>query len=214
MEQVRRLLRKEYGPRPPRPRQDPLSELVAVVLSQNTSDVNSHRAFAALVGRFGSWEEVAAADPGEIARAIRAGGLADIKAGRIKAILEEIGRQRGRLDLGFLNDLALDEAKAWLRGLPGVGPKTAACVLLFSLGRPAMPVDTHVYRVARRLGLIDAKASVEKAHEILEGMVHPENVYEVHMLMVEHGRRTCSARRPRCGACVLRLMCPSAHLGG
>ena len=214
MEQVRRLLRKEYGPRPWRPRQDPLSELIAVVLSQNTSDVNSHRAFAALVDRFGYWEAVAAADAGEIARAIRAGGLADIKAARIKAILGEIRARWGRLDLGFLGDMDLNEAKAWLRELPGVGPKTAGCVLLFSLGRPAMPVDTHVYRVARRLGLIDARASVEKAHDVLEALVPPENVYEVHMLLVEHGRRTCKAQRPRCGACALRLVCPSAHLGG
>ena len=210
VEQVRRLLRKEYGPRRWQPRQDPLSELIAVVLSQNTSDVNSHRAFAALVDRFGSWEAVAAADPGEIARAIRAGGLADIKAARIKAILGEIRARRGHLDLGFLGQMDLEEAKAWLRELPGVGPKTAGCVLLFSLGRPAMPVDTHVYRVARRLGLIDARASVEKAHDVLEALVPPENVYEFHMLMVEHGRRTCKAQRPRCAACVLRGRCPSA----
>ncbi len=214
VEQVRRLLRKEYGPRRWRPRQDPLSELIAVVLSQNTSDVNSHRAFAALVESFAGWEAVAAADARDIARAIRVGGLADIKARRIKEILKEIGAQRGSLDLGFLKALELGEAKAWLRGLPGVGPKTAACVLLFSLGRPAMPVDTHVYRVARRLGLVDARASVEKAHEVLEALVPPANVYEFHMLMVDHGRRTCRAQRPRCGACVLRLLCPSSHLGG
>lgn len=214
VEQVRRRLRKEYGPRRWQPRQDPLSELIAVVLSQNTSDVNSHRAFAALVDQFGSWEAVAAAEPSAIARAIRAGGLADIKAARIKAILGEIWARRGRLDLGFLGEMGLDEAKAWLRDLPGVGPKTAGCVLLFSLGRPAMPVDTHVYRVARRLGLIDARASVEKAHDVLEALVAPENVYEFHMLMVDHGRRTCKAQRPRCPACVLRGMCPGAHPGG
>ncbi len=213
VERIRRLLRREYGPRPWRPRQDPLSELMAVVLSQNTSDVNSHRAYASLVERFGTWEAVAAARAGEIARAIRAGGLANIKARRIKEILSEIEAQRGRLDLGFLSELELEEARAWLRRLPGVGPKTAACVLLFSLGRPAMPVDTHVYRVARRLGLVEGKASVEKAHQALERLVPPENVYELHMLMVEHGRRTCLARRPRCPACALRKVCPSAHLG-
>jgi endonuclease-3 len=191
--QVLRLLRKEYGPRKWQPGQDPLSTLIATVLSQNTSDVNSHRAFAALVNRFGRWESVAAADANELARAIRAGGLADIKAGRIKLILHEIKTERGNLDLSFLSELGLAEAKAWLRGLPGVGPKTAGCVLLFSLGKPAMPVDTHVYRVARKLGLIDARASVEKAHEILESLVPPKNVYEFHILMVEHGRRTCKA---------------------
>ena len=211
--QVRRLLRREYGPREWQPGQDPLSSLIATVLSQNTSDVNSHRAFAALVNRFGSWESVAAADVNEVARTIRAGGLAEIKARRIKLILGEIKTERGSLDLSFLNELGLAEAKAWLRGLPGVGPKTAGCVLLFSLGRPAMPVDTHVYRVARRLGLIDAKASVEKAHEILEILVPPKNVYEFHMLMVEHGRRTCRAQRPRCAMCVLRRLCPSITTG-
>ena len=208
---VRRLLRREYGPREWQPGQDPLSSLIATVLSQNTSDVNSHRAFSALVNRFESWESVATADARELARTIRAGGLAEIKAKRIKLILHEIKTERGSLDLSFLNELGLAEAKAWLRGLPGVGPKTAGCVLLFSLGRPAMPVDTHVYRVARRLGLIDARASVEKAHEILEGLVPPRNVYEFHMLMVEHGRRTCKAQKPRCTVCVLRSICPSAE---
>ena len=187
-----------------------MSSLVATVLSQNTSDVNSHRAFAALVRRFPDWESVAGADVNELARTIRAGGLADIKARRIKLILREIEEERGSLDLGFLKELRLAEAKAWLRGLPGVGPKTAGCVLLFSLGRPAMPVDTHVFRVARRLGLIDARASVEMAHEILESLVPPENVYEFHILMVEHGRRTCKAQRPRCTVCILRGLCPSA----
>jgi len=209
--QVLRLLRKEYGPRRWQPGQDPVSSLIATVLSQNTSDINSHRAFAALVSRFGSWEAVAAADVNQLARTIRAGGLAEIKARRIKLILREIEEERGCLDLGFLKELRLAEAKAWLRGLPGVGPKTAGCVLLFSLGRPAMPVDTHVFRVARRLGLIDARASVEMAHEILESLVPPENVYEFHILMVEHGRRTCKAQRPRCTVCALRRLCPSAQ---
>ena len=209
--QVLRLLRKEYGPRRWQPGQDPVSSLIATVLSQNTSDINSHRAFAALVSRFGSWEAVAAADVNQLARTIRAGGLAEIKARRIKLILREIEEGRGCLDLGFLKELRLAEAKAWLRGLPGVGPKTAGCVLLFSLGRPAMPVDTHVFRVARRLGLIDARTSVEKAHEILESLVPPKSVYEFHMLMVQHGRRTCKAQRPRCTVCALRRLCPSAQ---
>ncbi len=210
--QVLRLLRKEYGARKWQPEQDPLSSLIATVLSQNTSDVNSHRAFAALVNRFGSWESVATANVKELAQTIRAGGLADIKARRIKSILHEIQEERGRLDLSFLDNVGLAEAKAWLRGLPGVGPKTAGCVLLFSLGRPAMPVDTHVYRVAKRLGLIDARASVEKAHEILESLVQPKDVYEFHILMVEHGRRACKAQRPRCTVCVLRGLCPSSGL--
>jgi endonuclease-3 len=126
-------------------------------------------------------------------------------------ILREIKDSQGALDLSFLEDVGLGEAKAWLRQLPGVGPKTAGCVLLFSLGRPAMPVDTHVYRVARRLGLIDARVSVEKAHDILESLVPPKDVYEFHILMVEHGRRACKARKPQCSACVLGGLCPSSR---
>lgn len=210
--EVLRLLRKEYGPRKWQPGQDPLSSLIATVLSQNTSDTNSHRAFAALVSRFRSWETVATVDVNELAQAIRAGGLAEIKARRIKLILHEIQEKQGRLDLSFLDNVGLAEAKAWLRQLPGVGPKTAGCVLLFSLGKPAMPVDTHVFRVAKRLGLIDARVSVEKTHEILEILVPPKNVYEFHILMVEHGRRACKAQRPRCTMCVLRGLCPSSRL--
>lgn len=208
--QILRLLRNEYGPREWQPGQDPLSSLIATVLSQNTSDVNSYRAFAALVKRFPTWEMVAAADVNELARTIKAGGLAEIKAQRIKQILRQIETERGSLDLDFLGNMGLAEAKAWLRELPGVGPKTAGCVLLFSLGRPAIPVDTHVYRVAKRLGLIDARVSVEKAHEILEGLVPSKDIYEFHMLMVHHGRRTCKAQRPRCAACMLIALCPSA----
>jgi endonuclease III len=210
--QVLRLLRKEYGRRNWQPGQAPLSTLIATVLSQNTSDVNSHRALAALVNRFGSWESVATADVSELAEAIRAGGLADIKARRIKSILHQIQEERGRLDLSFLDNAGLAEAKAWLRQLPGVGPKTAGCVLLFSLGKPAMPVDTHVFRVAKRLGMIGARVSVEKAHEILESLLPPKNVYEFHILMVEHGRRACKAQRPRCAGCVLKGPCPSSRL--
>lgn len=206
---VLQLLRQKYGPRRWRRGQDPVSSLIATVLSQNTSDINSHRAFASLIERFGSWEAVAAADTAELAQTIRAGGLAEIKARRIKQVLHEIRAARGSFDLGFLNDLSLAEAKEWLRGLPGVGPKTAGCVLLFSLGRPAMPVDTHVYRVARRLGLIDKRVSVEKAHGILESLVPAKDVYEFHVLMIEHGRRTCKAQRPRCAVCALMEICPS-----
>ena len=129
---------------------------------------------------------------------------------RIKAILQAIREKRGSLELDFLRDVPLAEAKAWLRELPGVGPKTAACVLLFSLGRPALPVDTHVYRVARRLGLIDSKVLVEQAHDLLEAKLLPVQVYEFHVYMVEHGRRTCIAQRPRCPQCVLREGCPSS----
>jgi endonuclease-3 len=148
----------------------------------------------------------------EITELIWVGGLARVKALRIKDILKAIWGKRGSLELDFLKDMPLPEAKAWLRELPGVGPKTAACVLLFSLGQPALPVDTHVCRVTRRLGLIDAKVSVEEAHEILEAMLSPVQVYPFHVYMVEHGRRTCVARRPRCPRCVLKEGCPSSAI--
>jgi len=210
VDEVISLLAQEYGPRPWRARRDPISELIFTILSQNTSDVNSQRAFSRLLSRFDSWEAVANAPVEEIAESIWAGGLARVKAPRLKNILKAIWEKRGSLELDFLRDMPLSDAKAWLRELPGVGPKTAACVLLFSLGVPALPVDTHVYRVARRLGLIDPKVSVEEAHDLLEAMLMPDQVYEFHVYVVEHGRRTCMARRPRCPRCVLREGCPSS----
>ena len=209
IDQILRLLRQEHGPRSWKPKGDPMSTLVATVLSQNTSDVNSERAFGSLMAAFGGWEAVADASPSEITRAIRAGGLAEIKARRIKNILQEVRQEQGGFDLDFLGSLNLAEAKAWLRKLPGVGPKTAACVLLFSMGRPALPVDTHVFRVARRLGMLHCKASADQAHDILENLIPANQVYEFHLNMVEHGRKVCKAQRPRCHLCVLRGLCPS-----
>jgi len=201
------ILDREYGRPRWQPRGDPLSELIATILSQNTSDANSGRAFQNLTGRFGNWEQVADAEAGEIAAAIESGGLSRVKAPRIRAILEMIRQERGSLDLGFLGDMPLPQARAWLEALPGVGPKTAACVLLFSLGRPALPVDTHVYRVARRLGLIANGVSPAQAHGLLEAMVPDGAIYRFHMNMVVHGRRVCRAQRPRCGDCVLIEVC-------
>jgi endonuclease-3 len=199
----------EYGSLPPPRRLDPVSELVLAVLSQNTSDRNSRPAFAALRRHFASWEEMAAASEEEIAEAIRQGGLARIKAGRLKAILEEIERRTGKLDLEFLRALLPAEARAWLRALPGVGPKTAAVVLLFSLGKPALPVDTHVHRVAVRLGLIPPGTTREKAHELLEALVPQAGFYSFHLYLLEHGRRVCRARQPRCPLCPVSSICPS-----
>ena len=206
------LLDIEYGRPPQRPHRDPMGELVLTVLSQNTSDTNSGRAFAQLLSTFPDWQSVMAADPRRLEGAIQPGGLAPTKSPRIQAILAEVWRRRGSFDLSFLADLPLEEARGWLRSLPGVGPKTAACVLLFSLGRPALPVDTHVHRVARRLGLVPAKASAEKAHELLEARLEPAQVYPFHIALVKHGRRTCLAQRPRCPSCALRGGCPSAPL--
>jgi endonuclease-3 len=206
------LLSREYGELPWRPHGDPMTELVLTILSQNTSDANSGRAFARLRLRFPIWEALLGADPREIEEAIQVGGLARVKAPRIKAILEEVWRRLGSFDLSFLKEMPLAEAKAWLRSLPGVGPKTAACVLMFALGMPALPVDTHVYRVARRLGLVPRQVSAEKAHELLEGMLAPEQVYTFHMSLIRHGRRTCRAQRPLCPICPLAPRCPSAVL--
>ena len=210
--QIIDLLSREYGRPRPRPHRDPTAELVLTVLSQNTSDTNSGRAFARLLDTFPDWQAVMNADVRRLEEVIRPGGLALTKASRIQALLAEVWRRRGSFVLSFLADLPLEEARTWLRSLPGVGPKTAACVLLFSLGRPALPVDTHVHRVARRLGLVPPKASAEKAHELLEARLEPGEVYPFHISLVEHGRRTCLAQRPRCPSCALRHGCPSAPL--
>ena len=202
------LLVREYGDRDWEPDRRPLATLIQTILSQNTSDTNSGRAFRSLSAAFPTWEEAENADQGAVAEAIRAGGLGEIKAGRIQAALAEIRRERGAYELDFLARLPMPEARDWLRSLPGVGTKTANCVLLFSVGQPALPVDTHVYRVTRRLGLVSEKASVERAHSLLEEAVRPADAYRFHVLVIEHGRRVCRARLPLCGDCVLWALCP------
>lgn len=204
-------LNAEYGPPLWRPHGDATAELVLTLLSQNTSDHNSGRAFVNLLATYPNWQAVMEADTQELVAVIRPGGLAQTKAPRLQALLRQVLERRGNFDLSFLADLPLDEAKAWLRSIPGVGPKTAACVLLFALGRPALPVDTHVYRVAGRLGLLPPKASPEQAHEILEAMLKPEQVYPFHVNLIKHGRRTCFSQRPACARCVLRDGCPSSQ---
>jgi len=203
------LLISQYGNCRWQPRHSPLSVLIQTILSQNTSDVNSRRAFKSLLASFDTWERAADADVNDIAASIRMGGLGEIKAERIKAALGEIKRQRGKLELDFLNRLSLAKARDWLKQLPGVGSKTASCVLLFSLGRPALPVDTHVLRVAKRLGLIEPRTSAEQAHRLLGSLVPAESVYQFHVLMIEHGRKVCQAQRPRCSQCMLGEICPS-----
>jgi endonuclease-3 len=203
-------LREAYGPVKRGWRRSPIDQLVATVLSQHTSDSNTDAAFSRLKARFPTWEEVIRADVGDLADAIRVGGLANIKAARIPQILSAIRERRGALEIDFLRDLPLEEAKAWLRELPGVGPKTAAVVLVFAFDMPALPVDTHIYRVSKRLGLISKRTTAERAHDILEAMVEPADVFEFHVLLITHGRETCRAQRPRCPACALREDCPSA----
>jgi endonuclease-3 len=191
-----------------------VSELVLTILSQNTSDVNSGRAFQQLMATFGTWEAIASAPVDVVAGAIRSGGLAGIKAPRIQNSLRAIRAARGEYSLDFLAALPLEEARAWLTNLDGVGPKTAACVLLFSLGMPAMPVDTHVHRVSRRLGLVSRRASPPKAQEILEAMLPPEDIYPFHLQLIAHGRRVCKAQRPRCDDCPLVAWCDYAQRAG
>jgi len=209
VEQIIELLVKVYGDREWILNDDPIGELIRTILSQNTSDHNSYLAFGTLKSRFKDWEHVADASPTAIANTIRAGGLAKIKANYIKQALKEIKRLRSNLNLSFLKEYSIEDARSWLMQLPGVGMKTASCVLLFSLGMPAFPVDTHVARVARRLGLIGAKISADKAHLLLESLVHPELVYKCHVLLIEHGRKTCKSQRPLCTSCVLQGICPS-----
>ncbi len=202
------LLRQAYGPtRPPRRRDNPLDALIHTLLSQNTSDVNSDRAYATLRHRFPEWEDVHRAPLRQLIAAIRSGGLANIKAVRIKALLEEIWADQAHFDLSFLRDLSDEEVKAYLARFKGVGSKTIACVLLFGMGRPAFPVDTHVFRVTRRLGLLNGRFTPEKAQEVLEPRVPPSDRYALHIQLVQHGRHVCKAQRPLCASCVLARVC-------
>lgn len=207
--QILDLLKEEYGIPEWQPRYDPISVLVQTILSQNTSDTNSRGAFVSLLTSFGSWENVADADIDTIEHALRHGGLGWVKAVRINKALKEIERKRGRLELDFLSQINSSEAVDWLERLPGVGVKTASCVLLFSLGMPALPVDTHILRVVKRLGLISSKTSLKQAHQLLGELVPQQDVYQFHILIIEHGRRVCRAQRPLCHDCVLEEICPS-----
>jgi endonuclease-3 len=204
---VQQRLREQQGRFVPKPVLPVIDEVVATVLSQHTSDTNSGRAFARLRQAFPSWERVAEAPAGAVADAIRCGGIADQKARRIQQILAAIGEREGRISLDRLHGLGDAAAASYLESLPGVGPKTAACVLAFALGRDAFPVDTHVHRVATRLGWIPANTTADKAHRLLAPRVPPDIRYDLHLAMVTHGRTVCRAQAPRCGRCVLRDLC-------
>ena len=204
---VHQVLLDVYGEPQWRPHLDPISELVSTILSQNTSDVNRDRAFDRLRARFATWEEVRDGRVEEIEEAIRPAGLAQQKAPRIKRALQFVTEERGELSLDFLKEMPVDEAKDWLTQINGIGPKTAAIILLFSLGMPAFPVDTHVHRVSQRLGLIGPKVSREKAHDLLEDLLPPEYYYPFHLNVIRHGREICHARNPKCEICPLQTMC-------
>ena len=207
-------LRRAYGDPPPPRRLPPLDELILTVLSQNTNDTNRDRAYADLRAKYPRWDDVADAPLPAIARAIRRGGLGPTKSVRIRDLLREL-RARG---------VALDE-QAFVRmrsralwdlliGMKGVGPKTAAIVLLFSLGRPYFPVDTHVHRVTRRLGLVPESADAVKAQELLQDAVPGKEMYDLHILLIRHGREVCIARRPLCSRCPLNTICPRIGVVG
>ncbi|MBN1889808.1 MAG: hypothetical protein JW850_17565 [Thermoflexales bacterium] len=199
-----RLL-ESYG-EPEQAAMDPIATLVCTILSQNTNDSLRDKAFDSLRARFPAWEQVRDAPVADIVAAIRTAGLAQQKGRHIKAALQHITAERGELNIDFLAGLPVDEARAWLTAMDGVGPKTAAIVLLFALDRPAFPVDTHVQRVSTRLGLIP-KTSAEKAHVLLEALVPPVWYYPFHLNVITHGRRVCVARVPRCAACALAARC-------
>lgn len=204
---VLETLREVYGPRALHSQRDPVAELVLTILSQNTSDRNSGRAYRTLRAQFPTWESVMEAEQAAIADAIRSGGLANIKAPRIQNTLRSIVERRGDLNLDFLRDLSLDAARKWLTSLPGIGPKTAGCVLCFACGHPAMIVDTHIHRVAKRVGMIGPNVSADQAHDLLEAVVPPDAAYQFHVSVLLHGRQVCHAQRPACERCPLTDQC-------
>lgn len=206
--QVHTRLAGVYGEPRWRAHLDPISELVSTILSQNTNDINRDRAFGRLRDRFPTWEAVRLADEDAVKEAIAIAGLANHKGPAILRALNHVHREQGDLSLEFLRDLSVEEAKAWLTAIKGVGPKTAAIVLLFSLGMPAFPVDTHVHRVTGRLGLIGPRVSREQAHVVLEDLLPHELYYAFHLNVIRHGREVCAARAPRCEVCVLADICP------
>jgi endonuclease-3 len=201
------LLAAAYGEPDWRPALPPLDELVSTILSQSTSDTNRDRAFNRVKERFSDWAAVMDAPLEEVVEAIRPAGLANQKAPRIQAALRHIMAETGALSLDFLADLPLEEAQAWLQAIHGVGPKTAAIVLLFAFGRPAFPVDTHVHRVSGRLGLIGPKVTADKAHGIMQNLGRPDSYYAMHLNLIRHGREVCTARSPRCSECILKAYC-------
>lgn len=215
---VRRLARAYPKGHPARPDtspaagepKNPLGELIFTLLSQHTSDLNRDRAWASMRARYPSWDDVAAAPVRSLAASIRMGGLAASKAPRIKAILREVRDREGDYALDRLRIRPDDEVEDYLVSLPGVGPKTAACVLAFSLGRPRLPVDTHVHRLAIRLGLVAPAADPASTQATLERLVPPRQRVPTHVRLIAHGRTTCTARRPACHTCVLAGVCPSA----
>ena len=201
------ILIRYYGKEVSARKLPPLDELVMTILSQHTNDINMFRAYESLKERFATWEEVLEAPQEEVALFIKSSGMYNLKAKRIQTALREINERVGRLDLSHLATMELDEAKKWLTSLHGVGPKTAAIVLLFSFERHVLPVDTHVWRVTKRLGLIGEKVSREKAHTLLEEIMPHSCIPSLNKNLVRHGREVCKAQNPKCDECFLSGLC-------
>lgn len=200
-------LKAVYGTPKPERGLDPLDVLIETILSQSTTNANSNRAFESLKRRFPNWELARRAHATSIEAAIKSGGLAKQKSVRIKELLNEIQKRRGSLDLGFLKTAPLEEAKQFLASFKGVGPKTVACTLLFACNRPVFPIDTHIFRIARRLGLIPEKCSDDEAHRLMGEMIPLKRYYEVHINVIRHGRKICRPHDPLCEECCLVDYC-------
>jgi endonuclease III len=211
LEEVVRVLAETYGPRPWHRHHPPVDELVTTVLSQSTTDVNQHRAFAALKAAFPDWDALRHAPVERVEAAIRPAGLAFQKAPRIQRILDRVAEEPRGADLEWLGEVPVPEAMAWLTALDGVGPKTAAVVLSFSFDKPVLPVDTHVHRIALRLHLVPPRTDAARTQVRLTARVRPEETYATHMRLVAHGRALCRARGPRCPECPLLPLCPAGR---
>lgn len=211
LQRVRDRLTARFGqPAPWTPSVDAVGTLIATILSQNTSKANSTAGFGQLTRRFGrQWDRIARARVATIERCIRVAGLSNVKAPRIRAILREIRHRHGSIDLEFLGQLPPDEAYDYLVGFDGVGPKTALCVLLFHFAMPVFPVDTHILRIAKRLGVLDGRVDLARAHEHLTELIPPDRRGEMHLLLIRLGRELCKARNPICEDCPLTDLCPS-----
>ncbi|MHA1934273.1 MAG: endonuclease III domain-containing protein [Candidatus Thorarchaeota archaeon] len=204
---VCKLLVKHYGETVVERKLPPIDELVLTILSQNTNDVNMYRAFESLKAKYKTWDEVLVTPEEELSKVIYSSGFFRIKAKRIQATLKEIKERTGDLDLSLLENMSKADATNWLTSLYGVGPKTAAIVLLFCFGVPTLPVDTHVWRVSKRLGLVPMKTSRERAQILLEEIVPKSCVYSLNHNLVKHGREICKAQKPRCTDCFLNKDC-------
>lgn len=209
--EIARRLEEAQGPLPFARRHDPVSELVTTLLSHSTTDANQFRAFAALRARYPTWDDVRRAPVAEVEETIRVAGLAGQKAPRIQAVLDAVAEDPRGADLEWLGDVPLDEAMAFLTELPGVGPKTAGCVMCFCFDAPVVPADTHVHRIALRTGIVPPRSSAVRAQERLSRWVPPEMAYATHMRLIAHGRTICTARSPRCGECPLLALCPTGR---